>query len=222
MRHNMLEVKDVSVRMGGKVLFGPLSFHVDDGMMACVRGESGSGKTTLLRAIMGLTPLDQGHISIDGELLTLASAGEFRKLMAYVPQSLTLPVEWVSEMARLPFTLRENKRAPFSKERLMEEWRKLELSPDLYGKRVGELSGGERQRVALSAAGILGKPIILADEPTGALDRHTRAVVATYLKNLAAEGATVVAVSHDEEFAAVADMQVVTAAPGDGIKDDRE
>ena len=59
--------------------------------MACIQGTQGAGKTTLLRAVMGFIPIDGGHISIDGELLTPQSAPYFRKQMAYVPQHLSLP-----------------------------------------------------------------------------------------------------------------------------------
>ena len=68
-----------------------LSLMVNDGELLTVSGSQGSGKTTLLRAILGFLPVDEGHISIDGELLTPQSAPYFRRQMAYVPQQLSLP-----------------------------------------------------------------------------------------------------------------------------------
>ena len=68
-----------------------LSAMVDDGQLLCVLGAQGAGKTTLLRAVLGFIPVDDGHISIDGELLTPLSAPYFRRQMAYVPQHLSVP-----------------------------------------------------------------------------------------------------------------------------------
>ena len=152
--------------MGEQVLLGGLSFSADDGEVVCITGESGCGKTSLLRAILGFIPLHEGHISIDGELLTPAAAGEFRKYMAYVPQDLAMPMETVGEMVKMPFALKANISTPFSKARLMEEWQKLDLAPELYDKKVSELSGGQRQRIFISTLGLLQKSIVLADEPT--------------------------------------------------------
>ncbi len=83
----MLELHNISV---GDRIRG-LSLTVNDGQMTCISGEKGSGKTTLLRAVLGFLPLDGGHISIDGELLTPRSARYFRRQMAYVPQHLSVP-----------------------------------------------------------------------------------------------------------------------------------
>ena len=68
-----------------------LSLTVSDGQMMCITGQHGSGKTTLLRAVLGFLPLKEGHISIDGELLTPRSAPYFRRQTAYVPQHLSVP-----------------------------------------------------------------------------------------------------------------------------------
>ena len=195
--------------MGEQVLLGGLSFSADDGEVVCITGESGCGKTSLLRAILGFIPLHEGHISIDGELLTPAAAGEFRKYMAYVPQDLAMPMETVGEMVKMPFALKANISTPFSKARLMEEWQKFDLAPELYDKKVSELSGGQRQRIFISTLGLLQKSIVLADEPTSALDAHTTALVLNYFKALASKGATVITVSHDPAFANGCDKKVI-------------
>lgn len=80
----MLELHNVTI----EGLFTGLSATIADGQMV---GLQGRGKTTLLRAIVGLIPIDRGHICIDGELLTPESAPYFRRFMAYVPQRLTVP-----------------------------------------------------------------------------------------------------------------------------------
>ena len=205
----MLEIKNVKIKFGDKTLLGGLSLSAEDGQVVCISGDSGCGKTSLLRAILGFLPLEEGHVSIDGELLTPAAAGEFRKFMDYVPQDLAMPMETVEEMVKMPFALKANISTPFSKKRLMEESQKLDLDSELYDKKVSELSGGQRQRIIISTLGLLQKPIVLADEPTSALDAHTTALVLNYLKALASKGATVITVSHDPAFANGCDKKVI-------------
>jgi len=83
----MLELHNVTIGQ----LIRSFSLTVEDGSLATVTGRQGSGKSTLLRAVLGLLPISEGHISIDGELLTPQSAPYFRRLTAYVPQHLSLP-----------------------------------------------------------------------------------------------------------------------------------
>ena len=83
----MLELHNVTI--GQQIR--SLSMALSDGQLVNITGQQGSGKTTLLRALLGFIPVDGGHISIDGELLTPMSAPYFRRQMAYVPQHLTLP-----------------------------------------------------------------------------------------------------------------------------------
>lgn len=83
----MLELHNVTI--GQQIR--SLSMALSDGQLVNMTGQQGSGKTTLLRALLGFIPVDGGHISIDGELLTPMSAPYFRRQMAYVPQHLTLP-----------------------------------------------------------------------------------------------------------------------------------
>ena len=83
----MLELHNVTI--GQQIR--SLSMALSDGQLVNITGQKGSGKTTLLRALLGFIPVDNGHISIDGELLTPMSAPYFRRQMAYVPQYLSLP-----------------------------------------------------------------------------------------------------------------------------------
>lgn len=193
----MLELKNVAVSHNGKRLFERLSFVAADGKVTVVSGKSGCGKTTLLRAIMGLHPLDEGFISIDGELITALSAPAFRQWMAYIPQDISFPVGTVEELTRLPFTLKANASMPYTQERVMEQWHQIGLDTSLFTKRVSEVSGGERQRIMLATLGMLEKRIVIVDEPTSALDNLATTLVGDYLNRLAQKGATVIAVSHD-------------------------
>lgn len=204
----MLEIRNATLKVEEKTLFKELSLLVEDGLMCCITGESGCGKTSLLRAVMGFQKLDEGFVCIDGEMLTPSSAETFRTQMAYLPQELSLPAETVEEMVEMPFQLKTNKDIPHTKDLLMEEWKRLELPPELYDKKTNELSGGERQRVMIAVCGLMGKRIVLADEPTSALDPHAAALVGQYFRLMAARGASVLTVSHDGNFARMADRTI--------------
>ena len=201
----MLEIRNISLKFGDTQLFKDLSFTVDQGQLVCITGDSGTGKTTLLRAILGFLPLDDGVISIDGEIINSMSAETFRRRMMYVPQELSLPFDTVEEMVQLPFTLKYNRYVKFSFEKMMDEWKKLDLDSSLYKSDVAKVSGGQRQRMMIAVCGMLQKPILLVDEPTSALDEnHARSVV-KYFRELAAKGTIVVAVSHDKTFSSLCD-----------------
>ena len=193
----MLETKNISLTLGGKTLFNGLSFSVSAGEMLCITGASGSGKTSLIKAIMGFLPIDGGFISIDGELVTAESASVFRRMMSYLPQDLSFPCTTVREMVSLPFSIRANNEVEYSKEILMKEWEKLNLSSDLYTKNVSEISGGQRLRMMIATTRLLRKKIMILDEPTSALDEQTTLLVADYLSQAAAEGTMIILVSHN-------------------------
>jgi putative ABC transport system ATP-binding protein len=201
----MLEIRNISIKFGENQLFSNLSFAVDSGQVVCINGDSGTGKTTLLRAILGFIPIDDGAISIDGEIINALSAETFRRRMMYVPQELALPCDSVEEMVKMPFLLKSNRGVKFSKEALMGEWKKLDLDTSLYNSDVSKVSGGQRQRIMLSVCGLLRKPILLADEPTSALDSTCARLVANYFHELAAAGSMVIAVSHDLAFSSYCD-----------------
>ena len=82
----MLELKDATLTIGGRELFKNLSLMAQDGQLTCITGPAGAGKTALVQVLLGFLSLDEGLVSVDGELLTPLSAPTFRRLMAYVPQ----------------------------------------------------------------------------------------------------------------------------------------
>lgn len=197
----MLHINNACIAFGTDVLFSGLNLNLEKGETACIVGQSGCGKTSLLNAVMGFVPLKEGTIKVGDTLLDKSTIDIIRRQIAWIPQELALPFEWVKEMVALPFDLKVNRSVPFSEERLYEYFDDLGLEHDLYTKRVNEVSGGQRQRIMLAVAAMLNKPLIIIDEPTSALDAGSTDKVLAFFKRQAEKGAAVLAVSHDKDFA---------------------
>lgn len=197
----MLDINNACIGFGMEVLFSGLNIRLEKGETACIVGQSGCGKTSLLNAVMGFIPLKEGTIKVGDTLLDKSTIDIVRRQIAWIPQELALPFEWVKEMVALPFDLKVNRSVPFSEERLFAYFDELGLEHELYSKRVNEVSGGQRQRIMLSVAAMLNKPLIIIDEPTSALDAGTTDKVLAFFRRQAEKGAAVLAVSHDKDFA---------------------
>ena len=197
----MLHINNACIAFGTEVLFSGLNLNLERGKTACIVGQSGCGKTSLLNAVMGFVPLKEGTIKVGDTLLDKSTIDIIRRQIAWIPQELALPFEWVKEMVALPFDLKVNRSVPFSEARLYEYFDDLGLEHDLYTKRVNEVSGGQRQRIMLAVAAMLNKPLIIIDEPTSALDAGSTDKVLAFFRRQAEKGAAVLAVSHDKDFA---------------------
>lgn len=197
----MLQINNACIAFGTDVLFSAFCMQLQKGEIACIAGESGRGKTSLLNAIMGFVPLHQGTIAVGGVELNRTTIDAIRRQIAWIPQELALPSEWVKEMVNLPFALKVNRDTPFSEERLFACFEALGLDEELYRKRVGEISGGQRQRIMIAVAALLQKPLIIVDEPTSALDAGSADKVLDFLNQQAAQHAAILTVSHDRKFA---------------------
>lgn len=197
----MLHINNACIAFGTEVLFSGFEMKLEKGGTACIVGQSGCGKTSLLNAVMGFVPLYEGTIKVGGTLLDKSTIDLVRRQIAWIPQELALPFEWVKEMVSLPFELKVNRSVPFSEERLFMCFDELGLEHELYFKRVNEVSGGQRQRIMLAVAALLNKPLIVIDEPTSALDTGSTDKVLAFFRRQAEKGAAVLAVSHDKDFA---------------------
>ena len=197
----MLHINNACIAFGAEVLFSGFNLNLEQGETACIVGQSGCGKTSLLNAVMGFVPLREGTIQVGGTLLDISTIDVVRRQIAWIPQELALPFEWVKEMVALPFGLKVNRSVPFSEERLFTCFDELGLEHELYTKRVNEVSGGQRQRIMLAVAAMLNKPLIIIDEPTSALDAGSTGKVLSFFRRQAERGTAVLAVSHDKDFA---------------------
>lgn len=182
-----------------------ISLDVEEGEFVSIMGASGSGKSTLLNILGILDNYDSGEYHIDGTLikdLSETKAAEYRNhLIGFIFQSFNLiGFKTAVENVELPLFYqgvsrkKRHERAMMLLDRLgMKEW---------AGHYPNELSGGQRQRVAIARALIANPRLILADEPTGALDSKTSVEVMQLLKHLnEAEGKTIIVVTHESGVA---------------------
>ena len=99
----MLQIDNACIAFGEDILFSEFCMRLNKGETACIAGQSGRGKTSLLNAIMGFVPLRKGKIKVGGILLEPTTIDAIRRHIAWIPQELALPSEWVKEMISLPF-----------------------------------------------------------------------------------------------------------------------
>lgn len=185
-----------------------VSLVVQTGQMVCIQGASGSGKSTLLNLIAGLDSPTEGEIEAGGLRVDRMSEEERTKLrltvVGMVFQEHALISEFTSiENVALPLEARGV--APVAAFREAEELLERVGLGGLGKRFPSELSGGQRQRVGVARALIGGRRLVLADEPTGALDSATSRELFQLLRRLCDEGTTVVLCSHDTTASAWAD-----------------
>ncbi len=211
-----IDVRDVKKTYGSGATAVPalrgVDFRVSTGEFVMLSGPSGSGKTTLLSILGCVLTASSGHVSLLGEDISRAKEKDLPRLrrsyIGFVFQTHNLIASLTAqENIGLLLTMRgfSHRSAATEATRLLHE---VGLS-DKVETKPGDLSGGQRQRVAIARAIAGSPPIILADEPTAALDAENGAKVTELLRTLAKEqGHTVVVVTHDNRIFHIADRIV--------------
>jgi putative ABC transport system ATP-binding protein len=189
-----------------------LDLRIDNGEYVAVMGPSGSGKSTLLNLIGLLDRPNAGTYLLEGRDVTTLSPDEQARVrserIGFVFQSFHLvPRLTAAENIALPMTL-AGIPAKERNERVAKALAGFGLE-NRADHRPDQLSGGQRQRVAIARATIMQPALILADEPTGNLDRHTGEEVVDLLEGLNASGVTLIVVTHDQAMGARARRQLV-------------
>jgi putative ABC transport system ATP-binding protein len=186
-----------------------VSLTVEPGELVAIMGPSGSGKSTLLNLAGGLDSPTSGQILVDGTSLQSLSRKQLaawrRRRIGYVFQDLNLIASLTAaENVALPLDL-----DGVRKSRRQAEQALSEVDLDGYADRFpDEMSGGQQQRVAIARALIGERRLVLADEPTGALDSRTGETVLRLLRSKVDAGAAAVLVTHDARHAAWADRVI--------------
>lgn len=198
-----------------------ISFQIHEGEFVAIVGQSGSGKSTCMNIIGCLDVPTQGHYRLRGEdvsKLTDDEQADFRnQMLGFIFQQYNLIAKLtVQENVELPL-LYAGMNASERAERALNSLQRVGLS-DKPACFPSQLSGGQQQRVSIARA-LAGNPsVILADEPTGALDSHTSREVLDFLKQLGREGNTIVLITHDNSIAAEAE-RIIRLADGKIVYD---
>ncbi len=216
MTDNLIELRNVSVRRGERVLFHDINLDIPRGSISAIMGPSGCGKTTLLRLIGGQLKASSGEVRVDGQeisRLPRAQLFSLRRRMGMLFQSGALFTD-LSVYENVAFPLRVHTALP---EAMIRDLVLMKLDAvGLRGARdlmPSQLSGGMSRRAALARAIILDPELIIYDEPFAGQDPISMGMLATLIARLnKALGLTTIIVSHDvNETAAIADYLHVIA-----------
>ena len=199
----LLTIDKVRKVFGSAVVLDDLSLDVDEHQVVALIGASGSGKSTLLRCVNLLEQIDDGTIRLDGEEITdpRVDPDKVRRRIGMVFQSYNLfPHMTVLENITLAPTRVHRRTAAEARDRAMEWLQRVGLDGK-SGSYPDKLSGGQQQRVAIVRALVNSPRLLLLDEVTSALDPELVGEVLTMIRDLKAEGMTMVLATHEMGFA---------------------
>lgn len=182
------------------------SLEIDNGELVAIVGKSGAGKSTLMHIIACIDDYEKGKYTLGGQ--DVGKLGDSEKSLirnqwiGIVLQDFALLERYsVLENVMIPFNFSPNKvKRSEQKKRAMELLKELSME-HLCNQKVNKLSGGQKQRVAIARAMITEPKILLADEPTGALDEKTSEEIMNAMRLMSKKGVTVIIVTHDMSVA---------------------
>lgn len=202
---NILELKNIKKFYGKGELRNnvlvDINLNIKKGDFISIMGTSGCGKSTLLNIIGCLDKFDEGEYLINGKAIEEKYLSSIRnRNFGFIVQDFALIENYtVEENVIIPLEYEKISKKE-KKEKVIKILEKFKLSEKLYSY-PRELSGGQQQRVAIARALINNPNIILADEPTGALDNKNTKIIMEILKELNKSGNTIIIVTHDQEVA---------------------
>lgn len=195
-----IEVKNVTVTYrNGHTALENISFHLNGGMICALLGVNGGGKSTLFKSIMGLIPIQQGHISLCNLPVNQALK---RNLVSYVPQSEEVdwqfPISVYDVVMQGRYGYMNFLRIPSAvdKSNVLQAMERMGIA-HLAERQIGELSGGQKKRVFLARALAQQSKIMLLDEPFTGVDVKTENLIVDLLKQLSQQGHLILVATHN-------------------------
>ncbi len=204
----MIELEKVSVLYGKKDTkinaLKDIDLSIDKGEFVTISGKSGCGKTTLLNILGGIIKPNSGHYYYNGEDVSKFNdnklAGFRNKSVSFIVQHFAL-INDITVYDNIILPLKYRKGGTANAKKVIEETMEKLGILSKKNKYPFQISGGEKQRVAICRAIVSDANVILADEPTGALDEETGRKILNILKDLNNSGKTIIMVTHDPELA---------------------
>ena len=197
-----ISVKDAVKRYGNNTVIPDLNLEIGDGELFTLLGPSGCGKTTLLRMIAGFNSIEGGDIFFNEKRIN--DMDPSKRNIGMVFQNYAIFPN-LSVRDNVAFGLKNRKVDKTELKKRTDEFLNLMQIMQYADRMPNQLSGGQQQRVSIARALVRNPPVILADEPTGALDSHTGREVLGLLQQLHKQGHTVVLITHDNSIAVQAD-----------------
>lgn len=200
-----------------------VSLSIEDGEMVAIIGKSGAGKSTLMHIIGCIDDFESGTYILNGDDISSIKEGKRAKIrnkdIGIVMQDFALVEDYTAiENVMIPLYFHKGKLDDSKKQIARKALEKVGIG-ELASKRVDKLSGGQKQRVAIARAIVNNPNILLADEPTGALDVKTSTEIMGVFKELNEQGITVIIITHDMEVAEAC-QRVIEISDGNIMEQD--
>jgi len=200
-KNPVIEVHDLTVSYDKKPVLWDVDFTIPESSLAGIVGPNGSGKTTLIKSIMGLLPLNSGYVKLFGKDIE-----DVRTRVSYVPQKES--VDWNFPASALDIVMMGRYARRGLLRRLTKEDREAAMDclkkvgmTDFANRQIARLSGGQQQRVFLARALAQNADIYLMDEPFNGIDATTEEAIISILREMRANGKTILVVHHDLQSA---------------------
>ncbi|MGL5713524.1 MAG: ABC transporter ATP-binding protein [Paraclostridium sp.] len=198
-----IKLENLNKSFGNNTILKNINLSIKNGEIVAILGRSGSGKSTLLNILGGLTSADSGNYSIDGKILNLDSLKELENLrkdkISFILQNYAL-IKDLNVYENINLGIKYSKNKNISQNKIDDILKKLNILDKKY-KLPKYLSGGECQRVAIARAMLRDSEILLADEPSGALDECNESIIMDIFLELAHKGKTILLVTHNIDLA---------------------
>ena len=197
----MIELRHLSKKFGKKMIYQDVNLKFEAGKTYALVGTSGSGKTTLLNAIGRLEKPSSGQVLVDGkDIWRINEKRYFKSYLGYIFQSYALIDD---KSVAQNFKIIDN-----NKQNQIKVLEKVGLDASYLSAKIYELSGGQAQRIAIARILLKKCKVILADEPTGALDDQTGEQIGDLLLSLVTQDTTLVVATHDLALAKQMDVVI--------------